>query len=75
MDITSLTTIFLTGLFTGGLSCMAVQGGLVTATIAQREQEKLEHKLKNTNSALPILSFLIAKLIAYTLFGFALGWL
>lgn len=75
MDITSLTTIFLTGLFTGGLSCMAVQGGLLTATIAQREQEKLEHKLKNTNSALPILSFLIAKLIAYTLFGFALGWL
>lgn len=74
MDQTSLTAIFLTGLFAGGLSCMAVQGGLLAATIAQREQEKLERKLKDAGNALPIISFLIAKLVAYTILGFILGW-
>lgn len=61
-----LLAIFLTGLLTGGLTCMAVQGGLLTATLAQRE---------NNGSLFPILSFLIAKLISYTLLGFALGLL
>lgn len=69
----NLLPIFLTGLFTGGLSCLAVQGGLLAATIAQREEEKLKEKAKGGN-ALPILSFLGAKLIAYTLLGFLLGW-
>lgn len=71
----NLTAIFLTGLLTGGLTCLAVQGGLLAATLAEREQEKLEDKAKNSGKALPILSFLGAKLIAYTLFGFLLGWL
>jgi len=71
----NLITIFLTGLFAGGLSCMAVQGGLLTATIAQRGEEKLKEGLKNGNTALPIVSFLVTKLIAYTLLGFLLGWL
>lgn len=31
----NLWAIFLTGLFVGGLSCLAVQGGLLAATIAQ----------------------------------------
>lgn len=75
METTSLSAIFLTGLLTGGLSCMAVQGGLLTATIAQREQDKLKEGLKNAGHALPIISFLVAKLIAYTAFGFFLGWL
>lgn len=71
----NLWAIFITGLFVGGLTCLAVQGGLLAATIAQREQEKLQEKAKKTNSALPILSFLVAKLAAYTVFGFLLGWL
>ena len=71
----NLVTIFLTGLLAGGLSCLAVQGGLLTATIAQRGEEKLKEGLKNGNTALPIVSFLITKLIAYTLLGFLLGWL
>lgn len=69
----NLWTVFLTGLFTGGLTCLAVQGGLLAATIAQREEEKLKAKAKGGN-ALPILSFLGAKLVAYTIFGFLLGW-
>lgn len=66
--------IFLLGLFTGGLTCLAVQGGLLTATIAQREEEKLKEKTKQSGNALPIIAFLGAKLVAYTLFGFLLGW-
>ncbi len=62
--MTSLWAVFLTGLIAGGLSCLAVQGGLLAATIAQQEDQ----------NALPILSFLGAKLVAYTIFGFMLGW-
>lgn len=69
----NLFTIFTTGLLTGGLSCMAVQGGLLTATLAQREEEKIKEKAKG--KMLPIASFLIAKLLAYTLLGFFLGWI
>ena len=53
---------------------MAVQGGLLAATLAQREEERLKEKIKKGN-ALPILSFLIAKLASYTVFGFLLGLL
>lgn len=69
----NLLTIFLTGLITGGLTCMAVQGGLLAATIAQREEERLKEEVKK-GAALPIFSFLIAKLVAYTILGFLLGW-
>jgi uncharacterized protein len=75
MGNTNLIAIFLTGLITGGLTCMAVQGGLLAATLAQREQEILEKKVKGDGNALPIIAFLITKLIAYTLLGFALGLL
>lgn len=53
---------------------MAVQGGLLAATLAQREEEKLKEHVKN-GKALPILAFLIAKLVAYTILGVFLGWL
>lgn len=74
MENTGLIGIFLTGLITGGLTCMAVQGGLLAATIAQREEERLKENVKK-GSAIPILSFLIAKLAAYTVLGFLLGLL
>lgn len=82
MDI-NIWTVFLTGLLTGGLTCLAVQGGLLATSIAQRSQfakdskdkeKKLKQKLQSGN-ALPILSFLIAKLAAYTILGFFLGWI
>ena len=71
--------IFLTGLTVGGLTCLAVQGGLLATSIAQREEEKLKDKMLRRGSAqagnaLPIISFLIAKLGAYTILGFLLGW-
>src|SRR3989344_1861568 len=72
---TSLIAVFMTGLITGGLTCLAVQGGLLAATVAQREEERLKNNLQKSGNALPILSFLVAKLIAYTVLGFLLGLL
>lgn len=68
----NLLVIFFTGLITGGLTCLAVQGGLLATTIAEREQERLQEGIKQGN-AKPILYFLSAKLIAYTILGFLLG--
>ena len=70
----NLWAIFLTGLITGGLTCLAVQGGLLASTIASQEEKRLENKSKKSGSAIPILSFLISKLVAYTVLGFLLGW-
>jgi sulfite exporter TauE/SafE len=72
MESSQLLGIFLTGLLAGGLSCMAVQGGLLAATIAQKPEDKLTKKATQ-GTFLPITSFLIAKLIAYTTLGFLLG--
>ncbi len=69
----NLGAIFLTGLITGGLTCLAVQGGLLASTLAQREEEKLKDKTKSSGNALPILTFLGAKLVAYTILGILLG--
>lgn len=72
MDI---ITIFITGLFAGGLTCLAVQGGLLASSIAQQEENKLEEEAKRFGHLIPILSFLITRLVAYTLFGLLLGGL
>jgi sulfite exporter TauE/SafE len=70
----NLVTIFLTGLFAGALTCLAPQGGLLATSIAQRKEKKLKDKANKSGNVLPILSFLIAKLGAYTILGFLLGW-
>lgn len=67
---TSLITVFLTGLLTGGLTCLAVQGGLLASSIAASAKGG-----RDTKKAVPILVFLIAKLTAYTVLGFLLGWI
>jgi uncharacterized protein len=72
---------FLTGLTTGGITCVAVQGGLLAAVIANQKNHRslLEAaankpiQLFSARDWLPITSFLGAKLIAHTLLGFALG--
>ncbi|MFZ5856107.1 MAG: sulfite exporter TauE/SafE family protein [Chloroflexota bacterium] len=88
-DSSSLTAqlvfAFVTGITTGGLSCLAVQGGLLASSLAhQIEQDytaqatlgkKSKQPSSRTNSALPIALFLLAKLVAYTLLGALLGWL
>jgi hypothetical protein len=75
---------FITGLTTGGLSCLVVQGGLLASSLAhQLEQDMVEQSQgardrrktrKETihtfrpHTALPIALFLGAKLVVYTLF-------
>lgn len=81
---------FITGITTGGLSCLAVQGGLLASSLAhQVEQDYLQQPaqqnkrvkkhppthIQRSSTATPILLFLAAKLIAYTLLGALLGWL
>jgi sulfite exporter TauE/SafE len=63
--------IFLTGLTTGGLSCIALQGGLLASAIVESEDE-LNNK-KKFNKARTILIFLGSKIIAYTILGLILG--
>ena len=75
MQEINLFAIFITGLVTGGLTCLAVQGGLLTSMIAQRESTIASVTNAKGQNAVPILSFLFAKLIAYTFLGFLLGWL
>ena len=65
---------FITGLTTGGLSCMAVQGGLLASSLAGQIEADMQNKrIKNLRVASPILLFLLAKLAAYTLLGLLLG--
>lgn len=84
-----LIVAFVTGITTGGLSCLAVQGGLLASSLAhQIEQDYVEQVVQGkgnkrskvqtpvrSNSALPIFLFLVAKLVAYTLLGALLGLL
>ena len=89
--LSQLIVAFVTGLTTGGLSCLAVQGGLLASSLAhQIEQDYVERAAQpkkrrgkksqpaptpRPSSAFPILLFLIAKVIAYTILGALLGLL
>ena len=75
---------FITGLTTGGISCMAVQGGLLTSSLASRIEADLggARRTKKTAQmiparspqlAMPIFLFMAAKLAAYTFLGLLLG--
>ncbi len=73
---------FITGLTTGGLSCLAVQGGLLASSLAAQIEKDLAGQPVKTKGgpaaprpalAKPILLFLLAKLVMYTLLGFLLG--
>lgn len=75
----NLVTIFLTGLVAGGLTCLAVQGGLLATVVASKSEIPfgLAQGGRNSKSetVFPILVFLGAKLVAYTILGMLLGLL
>jgi len=87
--MSQLIVAFVTGITTGGLSCLAVQGGLLASSLAhQIEHDYLDQAAQKkkprgkkvqsqprSSSAFPILLFLLAKIIAYTLLGALLGLL
>jgi sulfite exporter TauE/SafE len=62
---------FLTGLTAGGLSCLAVQGGLLASTLAQ----DIEKQVSRKHHAQAIAAFVATKIAAYTVLGALLGWL
>ncbi len=57
---------FVTGLTTGGISCFAVQGGLLASAVANQ---------KNANAQITSIFFLIGKLLSHILLGITLGFL
>lgn len=84
----NLFFIFLTGLTTGGLSCLAMQGGLLASVIANQKEDEHDaikgNKQKARQFSLasfdqldwqPVTMFLLAKLISHTILGFMLGLL
>lgn len=66
-------TAFLTGLGTGGLTCLAVQGGLLIGLLARNDTDKEVTVSRWQRLLLPVSGFLIAKIAIYTVFGFLLG--
>lgn len=68
-------SIFITGLFAGGLTCLAVQGGLLASSIAQQHEDDLAQDAHKTNEYIPVVAFLTTRLIAYTALGALLGLL
>ncbi|MBP9700016.1 sulfite exporter TauE/SafE family protein [Candidatus Woesebacteria bacterium] len=80
----NLGTIFLTGLTTGGLSCLAMQGGLLASIMANQKEKELDATSNSPLSSssltlrkdmVSVSLFLISKIIVHTLLGFLLGWL
>ncbi len=80
----NLGVVFLTGLTSGGLACLAVQGGLLASIVANQKKQELgksTQKLSpsaqtfDRNDWLPVVLFLVAKLISHLILGVLLGWL
>ncbi len=67
----NLWLIFLTGLFTGGISCMVVQGGLLASIIATQTTQTNTRK----KTFFLVVFFLLGKTLAYTLLGMLLGFI
>lgn len=63
---------FLTGLTTGGFSCVAVQGGLLASAMPSTQEGVVENGVLHRWQYVGM--FLAAKLLAYTMLGFILGW-
>lgn len=69
----NLPTIFITGLVTGGITCMAVQGGLLASVIAAQDRDGAPSGWRG--GVVATLWFVGAKMFAYTALGALLGWL
>jgi len=74
----NLIVIFLTGLLTGGITCAAVQGGLLMAVLANADATSPTN-IANPNNRIRlrmitiIFMFVGAKLVSNTILGFFLG--
>lgn len=82
----NLLLVLVTGVTAGGLSCLALQGGLLATAVTQRESEVNLDQLRKSyvsgaveelrlpsHEGKPVLWFLAAKTLAYTVLGAGLG--
>ncbi len=67
----NLGVIFFTGLTIGGLSCLAVQGGLLASIVSLQEKER--ESTSKLHAVFSTAVFLLAKLVAHAVLGFVLG--
>ncbi|MEI8232222.1 MAG: sulfite exporter TauE/SafE family protein [bacterium] len=67
----NLWLIFLTGLTSGGITCAAMQGGILASTIANQKlgPDDSQHR----DDIIPVAGFLTAKLLSHIILGFLLG--
>ena len=85
----SLWAVLVTGLLAGGASCAAVQGGLLAGAVARRQPEPVPTARQTgprrkgrpvapprsaLDDAVPVGSFLAAKLVSHTALGALLGF-
>src|SRR3989339_1587248 len=70
----NLWLIFLTGLTSGGVTCAAMQGGLLASIIANQKKDQVKAGFGRDDWA-PVATFLSTKLISHIILGFFLGWL
>ena len=69
----SLLAVLVIGLTAGGLSCLAIQGGLLAVAVADDRMATGPDDGRLGGKLGAVVSFLVAKLVAYTLLGAALG--
>ena len=74
--------IFLTGLTSGGVTCAAMQGGLLAGIIANQKRDETESNLSPSRAGSfdlgdwgPVSAFLSTKLLSHIILGALLGWL
>ncbi len=70
----NLWLVFLTGLTSGGVTCAAMQGGLLASIIANQKKDQVKAGF-GKDDYLPVAAFLTTKLISHVILGFFLGWL
>lgn len=68
----NLWLIFLTGLTSGGVTCAAMQGGLLASVIANQKKQTIDPGLGRDDIA-PVTAFLGSKLISHMILGALLG--
>lgn len=69
----NLAAILLTGLLAGGVSCAAVQGGLLAGLVSRQRAARPATRSGIGEDLMPVAGFLAGKLTSHVLFGALLG--
>lgn len=70
----NLWLIFITGLTSGGVTCAAMQGGILASTIANQNKDQTKSGYDRGDMG-SVAAFLTTKFIAHVILGFFLGYL